>query len=126
LRRLTGWSPLARLRRMLGLFAFTYVTLHMLAYVGVDQFFDFAAIGREILKRKFITVGMAAFLILLPLAITSTDAMVRRLGGRSWRLLHRMVYVAGVAGVLHYFMMIKAGLAQPILYAVILDENEPR
>lgn len=120
LRRLTGWNALARLRRMLGLFAFTYVVLHLLAFIGLDQFFDLSAIWREVVKRKFITVGMVAFAMLVPLAITSTDAMVRRLGGRAWRRLHRMVYAAGVLGVIHYFMMIKAGLQEPTIYAVIL------
>lgn len=120
LRRLTGWTVIGRLRRMLGLFAFTYVALHMLVWLGVDQVFDLPAIWREILKRKFITVGMAAFLMLLPLAITSTDAMVRRLGGRAWRRLHKLVFPAAIAGVIHYFMMIKAGLQQPAIYAAIL------
>ena len=120
LRRLTGWNALARLRRMLGLFAFAYVVLHLLAFVGLDRFFDLSAIWREIVKRKFITVGMIAFVMLVPLAITSTDAMVRRLGSRAWRRLHRMVYPAAILGVIHYFMMIKAGLQEPTIYAVIL------
>lgn len=120
LRRVTGWNALALLRRMLGLFAFTYVSLHLLAFIGLDQFFDLSAIGREIVKRKFITVGMVAFAILVPLAVTSTDAMVRRLGGRAWRRLHRLVYAAGILGVIHYFMMIKAGLQEPTIYAVVL------
>jgi sulfoxide reductase heme-binding subunit YedZ len=120
LRRLTGWNALARVRRMLGLFAFSYVVLHLLVYIGVDQLFDAAAIWKEILKRKFITVGMFAFLMLLPLAITSTDAMVRRLGGRAWRRLHMLVFPAAIAGVIHYVMMIKAGLMQPAIYGAIL------
>ncbi len=119
-RRFTGLNAVGRLRRMLGLFAFFYVTLHLVAFIGLDQQFDFAAVWREILKRKFITIGMLAFVILLPLAITSTDGMVRRLGGRAWRRLHRGVYLAGVLGVIHYFMMVKAGLQQPTIYAVIL------
>jgi sulfoxide reductase heme-binding subunit YedZ len=120
LRLVTGWLWVARLRRMLGLFAFTYVVLHMLAYVGLDQIFDFAAIWKDILKRIYITLGMAALAMLIPLAVTSTDGMVRRMGGRAWRLLHRLVYPAGVAGVIHYFLMIKAGYTQPMIYAAIL------
>ncbi len=119
-RLLTSWTAVARLRRMLGLFAFFYVCLHMLAYVGLDQFFDWSAIWRDIVKRLYITIGMAALLTLLPLAVTSTDAMVRRLGGRRWRQLHRVVYVSGVLGVLHYFFMIKAGYVEPAIYAAIL------
>jgi sulfoxide reductase heme-binding subunit YedZ len=120
LRLVTGWLWPARFRRMLGLFAFTYVVLHMLAYVGLDQIFDFTAIWRDILKRIYITVGMAALAMLLPLAITSTDGMVRRLGARAWRRLHRLAYLAGVAGVIHYFLMVKAGYTQPMIYAGIL------
>ena len=120
LRLLTGWTALARLRRMLGLFAFFYVCLHMLAYIGLDQFFGWLAIWRDIVKRVYITIGMAALVTLVPLAITSTDAMARRLGGSRWRALHRLVYLAGILGVLHYFFMIKAGYIEPAIYAVIL------
>ncbi|OAN53197.1 sulfoxide reductase heme-binding subunit YedZ [Paramagnetospirillum marisnigri] len=120
LRRLTGWSWLGRLRRMLGLFAFFYVVLHLLSYVGLDQFFDWSAIGREIIKRKYITIGMLAVLLLLPLAVTSTDTMLRRLGGRRWRALHRLVYVIGPLGVAHHWMMVKKDLTQPMIHAAIL------
>jgi len=119
-RIVTGWLPIARLRRMLGLFAFFYVVLHVLGYVGIDLLFDWAALWKDILKRRYITVGMAALLMLVPLAATSTDAMVRRLGGVAWRRLHRLVYPASIAGVIHYFMMIKAGYQEPLIYAVIL------
>ncbi|MCG8508186.1 MAG: protein-methionine-sulfoxide reductase heme-binding subunit MsrQ [Rhodospirillales bacterium] len=120
LREITGWSVIGRFRRMIGLFAFFYVTLHLLSYVCLDQFFDMRAIWADIVKRTYITVGMAAFLLLLPLAITSTKAMVKRLGGKRWQRLHRLVYVAGILGVLHFFMMIKAGYREPMIYAVIL------
>lgn len=120
LRRITGWSWPARLRRMLGLFAAFYVTLHLLSYVGVDQFFDWAAIGRDIVKRTYIAIGMAAVLLLIPLAATSTDAMVRRLGGRRWRRLHQLVYVIGPLGVIHHWMMVKKDLTEPMIHAAIL------
>ncbi|MGE5547774.1 MAG: sulfite oxidase heme-binding subunit YedZ [Solirubrobacterales bacterium] len=120
LRKVSGWAGVARLRRMLGLFAFFYACLHVAAYVGVDQFFDWHAIGKDIVKRRFITVGMATMLILLPLAVTSTNAMVKRLGGRRWRALHRLVYAAGGLAVLHYFMMVKADVRMPMLHAALL------
>jgi sulfoxide reductase heme-binding subunit YedZ len=119
MRQFTGWRFPARLRRMLGLFAFFYVTLHLMSYVGLDEFFDWHAIGQDILKRTFITVGMAAFVMLIPLAVTSTDGMIRRLGGRRWRLLHRVVYVVTPLAILHYWMMIKAGHREPFLYGLI-------
>ncbi len=116
----TGWNEVARLRRMMGLFAFTYVVLHLLAYTGLDQGFDLAGLWNDVMKRIYITVGMAAFVILIPLAATSADAMIRRLGGARWRALHRLAYPAGVLAVIHYFLMIKAGYQQPTVYAVIL------
>ena len=119
-RILTGWLMVARLRRTLGLYAFFYVILHITGYVVVDHFFNWKEIWADILKRTYITVGMAALLMLLPLAVTSTDGMIRRLGGERWRNLHRLAYPAGVAAVIHYFLMIKAGYQQPLLYAVIL------
>ena len=120
LRQILGWPGLARFRRMLGLFAFFYVVVHLSAYVGVDQFFDWPAIGRDIVKRLYITVGMAAVLLLLPLAITSTDGMVRRLGGRRWRGLHRLVYIIAPLGVAHHWMMVKKDLTEPMIHAAIL------
>ena len=120
LRILTGWNIVGRLRRMLGLYAFAYVILHLTGYVVIDHFFDWTTIWKDIVKRTYITVGMAALLMLLPLAVTSTDGMIRRLGGARWRKLHMLVYPAGIAGVIHYFLMIKAGFQQPLLYAVIL------
>jgi sulfoxide reductase heme-binding subunit YedZ len=120
LRLLTAWTEIARLRRMLGLFAFTYVVLHLLAYTGIDQGFDLVGLWNDVVKRIYITVGMAAFAMLLPLAVTSTDGMIRRLGAKRWRALHRLAYPAGVAAVIHYFLMIKAGYQQPMIYAVSL------
>ncbi|MDC7708061.1 sulfite oxidase heme-binding subunit YedZ [Vogesella indigofera] len=112
-----GW--LLRLRRMLGLYAFFYVCLHLLTYLWLDQFFDWAAIVRDIVKRPFITVGMLAFLLLLPLAITSTDGWIRRLK-RNWGKLHRLVYVIAPLGVLHYLWLVKRDLQSPLIYAAIL------
>ena len=120
LRQWTGWSALARLRRMIGLFAFFYVVLHLSSYVGLDLFFDWAALGKDIVKRTYITLGMAALLLLVPLAVTSTNGMIRRMGGRRWRQLHRLVYGAGILAVAHFWMMVKADIREPALYAVVL------
>lgn len=121
LRMLTGWSVVGRLRRMLGLFAFFYVVLHLLSYVGLDQFFYWAGIWQDIVKRVYITLGMVAVLMLLPLAMTSTDKMVNRLGGRRWRRLHMLVYPAGILGVIHFYMMIKADFTEPLIYGLVLS-----
>jgi methionine sulfoxide reductase heme-binding subunit len=119
LRKITGWAALARLRRMLGLFAFFYACLHVSSYVGLDQFFDWHAIGKDILKRRFITIGMIALVLLVPLAVTSTNAMIRRLGGRRWRNLHRLVYGIAPLAVLHFWMMVKADHSRPLLYGMV-------
>lgn len=119
-RKIAGWTKLARLRRMLGLFAFFYACLHVSSYVGLDLFFDWQTLWKDVLKRRYITVGMATFLILLPLAITSTNAMVRRLGGRRWQALHRLVYVAGPLAVVHFWWMVKADKTEPMLYAALV------
>ncbi|MFQ5760913.1 MAG: sulfite oxidase heme-binding subunit YedZ, partial [Acidiferrobacterales bacterium] len=102
LRRLTGWHVVIRLRRMLGLFAFFYACLHFVSYIWLDQFFMWDAIIEDILDRPYITVGVASFLLLIPLAVTSTNGMVRRLGARRWQRLHQLVYVIGVLGVIHF------------------------
>ncbi len=120
-RILTGWNAVGRLRRMLGLFAFFYVVLHLSSYIGLDQFFYWMGIWQDIVKRVYITLGMAAVLMLLPLAVTSTDAMAKRLGGRSWRRLHQLVYPAAILGVIHFFMMIKADYTEPVIYAMVLS-----
>ena len=119
LRRFTGLNALIRYRRMLGLFAFFYASLHFTTYIWLDQFFDPGAVLKDIYKRPFITVGFAAFLLLLPLAITSTHAMMRRLG-RRWQQLHRLVYLIGFLGVLHYVWLVKKDLTQPLIYGGIL------
>ncbi len=119
LRMLTGVAGLARFRRMLGLFAFFYATVHLSTYVGLDQFFDWTAIWKDIVKRPYITVGMGAFLILTALAATSTDGMVKRLGGKRWRAVHRGVFVAGLAGCLHFIMLVKGWQTAPLVYALI-------
>lgn len=121
LRILTGWAVIGRMRRMLGLFAFFYVILHLSSYVGLDQFFFWSGIWQDIVKRVYITLGMAAVLMLTPLAITSTDKMIKRVGARRWRNLHRLVYPAAILGVIHFFMMIKADYTEPAIYAVLLS-----
>jgi len=120
LRRLTGWNDAIRFRRMLGLFAFFYGTLHLLTYVWLDQFFDGAAILKDVYKRPFITAGATALFAMLPLALTSTAGMIRRLGGRAWRRLHRLGYLAAVAGVVHYWWLVKADIRRPRTYALLL------
>lgn len=120
LRKLSGWHALARLRRMLGLFSFFYASLHLTSYLWFDQFFDWMEIAADILKRPFITIGMAAFVLLVPLAATSNNFAIRRLGGRRWQELHRTVYVIGILAVLHYSWLVKADQSQPLLYGGIL------
>jgi sulfoxide reductase heme-binding subunit YedZ len=120
LRRVTGWQTLARIRRMLGLFAYFYLCLHFLTYLVLDAFFDFSYILEDITDRTYITLGFTSFLLLLPLAITSTNAMVRRLGGRNWRRLHRLAYVAATGGVLHFLWLVKADLREPLIYLGLL------
>jgi sulfoxide reductase heme-binding subunit YedZ len=120
LRKATGWVWLTRLRRMLGLFVFFYVVMHLSSYLWLDQFFDWAAIVKDILKRPFITVGMAAFLLLVPLAVTSNNQMIRRLGGRRWQALHRSIYIIGILAVTHYWWLVKKDVALPGIYAAIL------
>ena len=120
LRKLSGWHWLLRLRRMLGLYAFCYALLHLVSYLWLDQFFDWQAIAKDIVKRPFITVGMSAFILLLPLAMTSSNAMVRRLGGRRWQQLHRSVYAIAIFGVVHYWWLVKLDITLPAIYAVLL------
>ncbi len=120
LRRLSGWSWLVRLRRMLGLFAFFYASLHFTTYLVLDQFFDVASIAKDIVKRPYITVGFPAFMLLIPLAVTSNDSMIRRLGGKRWRLLHRLVYLSAIGGGIHYWWLVKKDLTNPITFAILL------
>lgn len=120
LKNLFGWTAPLRYRRMIGLFAFFYALLHFSTYFGVDQFFDFGAIGEDIAKRPFITIGFLAFLLLIPMALTSTDRWVRRLGFVKWKRLHRLSYVAAVFGVIHFVWRVKADYQEPLLFACAL------
>jgi sulfoxide reductase heme-binding subunit YedZ len=123
LRKLLQWHWLIRLRRMLGLYSFFYASLHFLTFLWFDHFFDLSDMWHDLVKRPFITVGFVAFALLLPLAITSNNAMIKRLGGKQWQLLHRLIYVIVPLGVLHYFWM-KAGknlLLQPLLFAALVS-----
>ncbi len=120
LRKITGWSPLQRFRRMMGLFAYLYVFLHFTTYVYLDQFFDWQAILADVDKRRYITVGFTAFVLLSPLAVTSFDSLMKRLGGRRWRRLHQLVYVCAGLGVIHYLWLVKADTQRPIIYGVIV------
>lgn len=121
LRILTNWAGAIRFRRMLGLFAFAYVVLHLTSYVVLDQFFDWSAIWKDIIKRWYITVGMTGVMLLLPLAITSTKGWIKRIGGKAWQKLHKLVYPAAILGVFHFYMMLKADFREPLLYAAILS-----
>lgn len=121
LRRITGINTLIKLRRMLGLFAFFYACLHFVTYFWLDQFFDWPAIVKDVIKRPFITVGFSAFVLLLPLAATSTNRMMRWMGGRRWQLLHRLVYVIAIGGVVHYLWLVKKDITQPLIYAAVLS-----
>lgn len=120
LRRLLTAPWLIRLRRMLGLYTFFYALLHLLAYIVLDQYFDWPEIGKDIAKRPFITLGMATFLLLLPLAATSSNAMIRRLGGQRWQHLHSLIYGIALMAVVHYWWMVKADISTPAIYALVL------
>jgi methionine sulfoxide reductase heme-binding subunit len=119
LRRISGWNELIRYRRMLGLFAFFYATVHLGAYVGLDMFFDWDDIVEDVVKHPYVTIGLATWLILLPLAITSTNGWVRRLGGKRWARLHRLVYVAAITGTIHYLWAVKKDTYLPLVYLTI-------
>lgn len=119
LRRLTGLNWLAKYRRMLGLFVFFYATVHLSLWVGVDYFFDVRQMGEEIVKHKYILVGMLTWLLLLPLALTSTKASIRRLGGKRWNRLHRLVYAAAVTGTVHYLWAVKKDTLFPVVYFIL-------
>ncbi len=119
IRGITGWAGAQRFRRMIGLFAFFYVCLHLSSYIGLDQFFDWVEIWKDITKRNYITVGMVNFVLLVPLAATSTNAMVKRLGGKRWARLHKLVYGTGILACIHFYMMRKGVQLEPIIYAGI-------
>jgi methionine sulfoxide reductase heme-binding subunit len=120
LRRLLNQPWLLRLRRMFGLYAFFYASLHFITYIWLDQFFDGLEIVKDVIKRPFITFGFAAFVLLIPLAATSTNAMVKRLGARRWQWLHRLVYPIAALGVIHFWWLVKLDVNEPLLFALIL------
>jgi sulfoxide reductase heme-binding subunit YedZ len=119
LRKISGWNQLIKLRRMLGLFAFFYAVLHFTTYMVLDHFFDFQAIAKDIIKRPYVTAGFTSLVLMVPLAITSTSGMIRRLG-RRWQQLHRLVYVVAIAGVIHFYWLVKADIRRPVTYGSVL------
>lgn len=121
LRRLTGVTALVRFRRMLGLYAFFYAVVHMLLYLWLDQFFDIDEIVRDIIKRPFITIGFASFIAFIPLVVTSTNAMMRKLGGQRWKKLHRLTYAIAIASSVHFFMLVKQDKSEPLVYIALLS-----
>ena len=120
LKQLTGLTNLLRLRRMLGLFAFFYVCLHFLTYIGPDQSFVLSGMWKDVQKRRFITVGFLAFILLIPLAVTSTKGWIRRLGGKRWQTLHRSIYAAASCGVIHYYWLLKSDVRKPVFLGAIV------
>jgi methionine sulfoxide reductase heme-binding subunit len=120
LRKLTGQSWLIRIRRLIGLFAFFYASLHFTTYVWLDKFFDFQEMVQDVMKRRFITAGFLAFTLLVPLAMTSTTWAVRKLGGKNWQRLHRLIYLSAIAAVIHFWWKVKADVREPAIYAAIL------
>ena len=120
LRRLTGWNEIIRVRRLIGLTAFWYACLHLTTYIVFDQDFSLVEISQDIVKHPWVLVGFTAFLCLVPLAITSTNGWIRRLGGKRWNRLHRLVYLAAVAGVLHYLWLVKKDIHYPLWYGLVL------
>lgn len=119
LKWLTDFSVLLRFRRMLGLFAYFYASVHMLLYLGLDQFFDFSEIWVDIIKRPFITIGFLTFVLLTPLTITSTNKMIKRLGRRRWKMLHQLNYLIVILACVHFFMLVKQDKTEPIIYFMI-------
>jgi sulfoxide reductase heme-binding subunit YedZ len=117
---LTGWNRLVRYRRLFGLYVFFYAALHMLLYLGLDQFFDINEIIRDIIKRPFIAIGFFSFTALIPLVITSNNAMVKRMGGRRWKLLHRLTYFIAIASSIHFYMLVKLDKQEPLIYMGLL------
>jgi sulfoxide reductase heme-binding subunit YedZ len=120
LRRILNQPWLIKFRRMFGLFAFFYASLHFLTYIWLDQFFSWASIVKDVYKRPFITAGFTAFVLLIPLAFTSTAGWIRRLGGKRWQLLHRLIYLSAIAGVIHYYWLVKSDIRLPLLYGAIV------
>lgn len=120
LRKILRLPQLIRFRRMLGLFVFFYAFLHFSIWIGVDKFFDWTEMWKDVEKRRFITVGFTGFVLLIPLAITSTAGWIRRLGGKRWQLLHRAIYVTAIAGVIHYYWLVKSDVRKPLQYAAMV------
>ncbi|HEU4508817.1 MAG TPA: protein-methionine-sulfoxide reductase heme-binding subunit MsrQ [Pyrinomonadaceae bacterium] len=120
LRKIFGINSLVKYRRMLGLFAFFYGALHLLTYVWFDRLFNLISVGQDVAQRPFILVGMIAFVLMVPLAITSTNKMIKRLGGKRWAKLHRLVYVAAIAGVIHFWMLVKSDTRLPLTFGFII------
>ena len=119
LRKITGWNELIKYRRMFGLFAFFYALLHFSTFLVLDHFFDFARIAKDIVKRPYVTAGFTGFVLMIPLAVTSTAGMIRRLGKR-WQQLHRLVYVVAIAGVIHFYWLVKSDIRRPAQYGAVL------
>jgi DMSO/TMAO reductase YedYZ heme-binding membrane subunit len=120
LRKISGWNWIIFSRRTLGLYAFFYACLHFLIFFCLDRSFSVSGTLSEMVKRKYLIVGSTALLVMVPLAVTSTNAMIKRLGGKRWRALHRLAYVAAIAGVIHYYMQVKADVRQPLAFAAVL------
>ena len=121
IRKVTGWNWILFSRRVLGLFAFFYACIHFLLFFSLDRSFSFAGTLSELVKRQYLIVGGVALLVMVPLAVTSTNAMIKRLGGKRWRALHRLAYVTAIAGVIHYYMQVKADVRQPLVFAGVLS-----
>jgi sulfoxide reductase heme-binding subunit YedZ len=119
-RKILHLPELIRFRRMLGLFAFFYACLHFTTYIWLDKFFDLSEMWKDIAKRKYITVGFTAFLLLIPLAVTSTAGWIRRLGGKRWQRLHRLIYFSAALGVIHYYWLVKSAVIRPLTYGAIV------
>src|ERR1700730_8062733 len=119
-RKILHLPELIRFRRMLGLFAFFYACLHFTTYIWLDKFFDLSEMWKDIAKRKYITVGFTAFLLLIPLAVTSNAGWIRRLGGKRWQMLHRLIYFSATLGVIHYYWQVKSAVIRPLTYGVIV------
>ena len=120
LRKILGVPELIRFRRMFGLFAFTYACLHFLTYIGFDKLFNLSEIWKDVAKRPYITVGFTGFVLLIPLALTSTAGWIRRLGGRRWQMLHRLIYISAICGVIHYYWLVKSAVIRPLTYGAIV------
>jgi sulfoxide reductase heme-binding subunit YedZ len=120
LRKIFGWNSLIRFRRMLGLYAFFYALIHLITYSIFDKSLDVAAIAGDVWQRPFIAVGMLAFAMLVPLAVTSTNGMVKRLGGKNWALLHKLSYIVAILGVIHFWMIVKSDVFYPVVFGVVL------